>query len=168
MSTNYKNEAIFVIIFISYVILGTYFETRLDRIAINWPHTFAEIISHEECSNPYDCGISYHYKIKGEEIIGNRVMFSAYHMPKGWSTAEKQEWIVHKFPINKQVKVFYNNENPKQSALLVGVSIESLNESISFFSKVCIFWIFILLIWSFVIKKHNKKLKKDGVQPPFN
>ena len=71
-------------------------------------------------------------------------MFSGYAMPKGWSMAEKEEWIANEFPLNKMVPVFYNMQSPDQSALLVGVTKDSFKEALVFFSIVlsCIFFLY--------------------------
>ena len=151
--TNYKAVIVFAIIFIGFAVLGGHFETKLDRDSVDWPQTTAKIISYQECSSPYECGISYSYTVNREKFIGNRVMFSGYHMPKGWSHTEKKEWIAVEFPINKNVPVFYNVENPRQSALLVGMTVQSFNSTSNFFSKALIIFLCIIGIWLFVTKK---------------
>jgi hypothetical protein len=57
--------------------------------------------------------IAYSYKVRNQEFVSNRVHFGYQAMPDR-SYAEK---YVEKYPIGKQVMVFYEENNPENSVL---------------------------------------------------
>ena len=104
------------------------------RASADWPATPGVITassversqssssSSSSSSRPtYSANISYSYSVEGSNYTSGTVSFGQY----GSSDSDHAREIVSRYPVNKEVDVFYNPEKPETSVLEPGVTWSS-------------------------------------------
>jgi hypothetical protein len=62
----------------------------------------------------YTPQIEYQYSVAGQSFTGKRIAFG---FSKGYSRRSKAQEAIADYPLNRQVQVFYNPQNPGEAAL---------------------------------------------------
>ena len=152
-----SGTAIFIAIILSIVVSTSYFQTKKDREASNWPSTISSIIGYADCDSPMRCGIRYKYFVEKRKYFGSRISFTTYHMPKGWNNSERNNWIKQSYPLGLEIDVYYDPNYPQTSSLQVGKSNEQFESNATWMSFIIFGCLAYLLITRVQRKIHNKQ-----------
>ncbi len=92
--------------------------------ALNWPTVLGRVTRSEiersestdedGTSYSYTPKIEYVYHVLGQDYTNNKVAFGGF---SGSSSPKSSELVVHKYPLNDSVTVFYNSANPHEAVL---------------------------------------------------
>lgn len=79
-------------------------------------HSPNSAITNHKNTHSYEIDIHYQYVVEGTTYIGNKLYAG---LPNILSTQLEAENVLHQFPRNAVVTVYYNPHNPEASALLL-------------------------------------------------
>jgi hypothetical protein len=99
---------------------------RKNKEALTWSSTEG-IITHSEVvfviatgdDATYDHFISYQYTVDGKQYESKEIAFFNVGEWGGWGGKDELEKLAKKYPVDKQVTVFYNSSNPSEAVLEV-------------------------------------------------
>jgi len=103
---------------IAYFCVLEWSEYLNENEAKHWPSTAGWIMNIEEGANVNGRGISYSYMVSGRKLYGSRVAFSSKFLPKTFSPSDEALWIKERYPVNKEIVVFFDPLKPNTSVLL--------------------------------------------------
>ena len=123
-----------------------------DDKSRTWPKTSGRIIKIEEDCNLRGKGVDYEFTVAGEAIIGHRIAFLDTFIPK---SVNRSKWVKGKYSVGQEVTVYYNQNNPHNSSLLVGADTMLIGGVfIFFFISINLFAGGLFFFWKFKSEKN--------------
>jgi hypothetical protein len=117
---------IFFVLVAAFIFYKFYRQVENGLSSPRWPYTRGIIIlsrvessSSSEGRRSYSPVIQYAYKVSGMQRIGKNLRFIQDGVGRRWSEAK-----VSKYPVGREVKVFYKSDNPAISVLEPGAEIK--------------------------------------------
>lgn len=107
-------------ILVLFISIGNLYKVKASK---TWLSTTGNIISSEMETKinrarrrrtvTYNAAVAYDYLAEGIKYSGNKVRFGGY----GSSNANRERQILNRYPVGKQVTVYYNPSKPEDSVL---------------------------------------------------
>ena len=112
---------IFLVIGLIFVFVGYYVVKGAKKVE-KWPATKgvvvdSKVVSHldsESNQTMFAPAITYRFKVEGKEYTSSDYGF----MNMSYNNPRKAEDIVKKYPVGKEITVYYNPENPYKAVLV--------------------------------------------------
>ena len=162
LSSYFRKRQIIFGVSILLLFLGTNRMININKVK-KWPTAKGLILSHEiveknadhVADDPSNQGkvnyvniIEYSYKLNNQEYRGSEISLEEREVKK-----KKALNLFDKYPVNKEVSVFYNPDNINESLLEVGVGFSTI--SLLFFG-ILSFFLFIFMVWKGYIEPKKR------------
>jgi hypothetical protein len=86
-----------------------------------------------EANSTYRPDIAFEYGVDGEKFISDRLYYGVKIMSSGnWAKSRK---LIEKYPVDKEIIVFYNPNNPKEAVIEPGIHLDL---GALFISSICL------------------------------